>query len=220
MQFYRHIHPFCEHIRAENVQFRSPRLRNRLRFCTFRDKKYDKGSDPLSCFRIEHCRRSDRSMFSLCSVPSACLQNAISSSAKTARPRRGALNSTYWFPVLRLPGSRRALGLAKQGLKSHCKRRSGQSRFRENMDLPLLKVWLFAAYSLHLCCIAYNINMTGGLTLCHICLHKFPPTQQLPPYVLTERHLWSRGSLPISGAALRGGSASSREAAVVGKPNK
>ena len=60
-------------------------------------------------------------MFSLCSVPSACSQNAISSSAKTARPRRGALNSTYWFPVLRLPGSRRALGLAKQGLKSHCK---------------------------------------------------------------------------------------------------
>lgn len=81
-------------------------------------------------------------MFSLCSVPSTCLQNAISSSAKTARPRRGALNSTYWFPVLRLPGSRRALGLAKQGLKSHCKRRSGQSRCRENMDLPLLTMWL------------------------------------------------------------------------------
>ena len=81
-------------------------------------------------------------MFSLCSVPSTCLQNAISSSAKTARPRRGALNITYGRPVLRLPGSRRALGLAKQGLKSHCKRRSGQSRCRENMDLPLLTMWL------------------------------------------------------------------------------
>ncbi len=81
-------------------------------------------------------------MFSLCSVPSTCLQNAISSSAKTARPRRGALNSTYGRHALRLPGSRRALGLAKQGLKSHCKRRSGQSRCRENMDLPLLTMWL------------------------------------------------------------------------------
>ena len=105
-------------------------------------------------------------MFSLCSVPSTCLQNAISSSAKTARPRRGALDSTYWFYVLRLPGSRRALGLAKQGLKSHCKRRSGQSRCRENMDLPLLTMWLF------FCHIAYNTNLTRGLTLCHISLHK------------------------------------------------
>ena len=106
-------------------------------------------------------------MFSLCSVPSTCLQTAISSSAKTARPRRGALNSTYWFPVLRLPGSRRALGLAKQGLKSHCKLRSGQSRCRENMDLPLLTMWL------SFCHIAYNTNLTRGLTLCHIRLHKF-----------------------------------------------
>ena len=117
-----------------------------------------------------HNRRSVSSMFSLCSVPSTCLQNAISSSAKTARPRRGALNSTYWFPVLRLPGSRRALGLAKQGLKSHCKRRSGQSRCRENMDLPLLTMWLSLRNMVCLCCIAYN--MTRGLTLCHICLHK------------------------------------------------
>ena len=160
-------------------------------------------------------------MFSLCSVPSTCLQNAISSSAKTARPRRGALNSTYWFPVLRLPGSRRALGLAKQGLKSHCKRRSGQSRCRENMDLPLLTMWLFQRNMVCLCCIACNIKMTRGLTLCHIAYNLYSSTtQQLPPYVLTERHLWSRGSLPISGAALRGGSASSREVAVVGKPNK
>ena len=111
-------------------------------------------------------------MFSLCSVPSTCLQNAISSSAKTARPRRGALNSTYWFPVLRLPGSRRALGLAKQGLKSHCKRRSGQSRCRENMDLPLLTMWRFSRKSSAFCCVACNIKMTRGLTLCHICLHK------------------------------------------------
>ena len=37
---------------------------------------------------------------------------------------------------------KRSLGLAKQGLKSHCKRRSGQSRCRENMDLPLLTMWL------------------------------------------------------------------------------
>ena len=124
-------------------------------------------------------------MFSLCSVPSTCLQTAISSSAKTARPRRGALNSTYGRPVLRLPGSRRALGLAKQGLKSHCKRRSGQSRCRENMDLPLLTMWLSLRNMVCLCCIAYNmtrgltlchiaynINMTMGLTLCQISLHK------------------------------------------------
>ena len=111
-------------------------------------------------------------MFSLCSVPSTCLHNAISSSAKNARPRRGALNSTYWFPVLRLPGSRRALGLAKQGLKSHCMLRSGQSRCRENMDLPLLTMWFFSDKGSALCQIAYNINMTRGLTLCHICLHK------------------------------------------------
>ena len=143
-------------------------------------------------------------MFSLCSVPSTCLQNAISSSAKTARPRRGALNSTYWLDVLRLPGSRRALGLAKQGLKSHCKRRSGQSRCRENMVLTLLTMWLFAAYCLPFRRIAYNINLTRGLTLCHIAYNLKPSTaQQLPPYVLTERHLWSRGSLPISGAALK-----------------
>ena len=137
-------------------------------------------------------------MFSLCSVPFTCLQNAISSSAKTARPRRGALNFTFGRPVLRLPGSRRALGLAKQGLKSHCKRRSGQSRCRENMDLPLLTMWL------SFCHIAYNTNLTRGLTLCHIvCNLKSSTAQQLPPYVLTERHLWSRGSLPISGAALK-----------------
>ena len=107
--------------------------------------KYDRGSDPLSGFSLfnRHIVSSGSSMFSLCSAPSTCLQYAISSSAKTARPRRGALNSTYWFPVLRLPGSRRALGLAKQGLKSHCKLRSGQSRCRENMDLPLLTMWLF-----------------------------------------------------------------------------
>ena len=146
--------------------------------------------------QLRHKLRSDSSMFSLCSVPSTCLQNAISSSAKTARPRRGALNSTYWFPVLRLPGSRRALGLATQGLKSHCKRRSGQSRCRENMDLPLLTMWLSLRNMVCLCCIAYNmtlchiayninmtrgltlchiaynINLTRGLTLCHICLHK------------------------------------------------
>ena len=132
-------------------------------------------------------------MFSLCSVPYTCLQNAISSSAKTARPRRGALNSTYWPHVLRLPGSRRDLGLATQGLKSHCKRRSGRSRGRENMDLPLLTMWRLN-----------EENMTRGLTLCHIACNLNPPTaQQLPPYVLTERHLWSRGRLPISGAALR-----------------
>ena len=117
-------------------------------------------------------RRSGRSMFSLCSVPSACLQNAISSSAKTARPRRGALDIAYGRPALRLPGSRRALGLAKQGLKSHCKRRSGQSRCRENMDLPLLTMWRFSRKSSAFCCVACNIKMTRGLTLCHICLHK------------------------------------------------
>ena len=116
----------------------------------------------MNTFLSRWDRRIASSMFSLCSVPSTCLQNAISSSAKTARPRRGALNITYGRPVLRLPGSRRALGLAKQGLKSHCKRRSGQSRCRENMDLPLLTMWLF------FCHIAYNTNLTWGLTLCHV----------------------------------------------------
>ena len=165
--------------------------------------------------------RNCRCMFSLCSAPSTCLQNAISSSAKTARPRRGALNTTYGRLALRLPGSRRALGLAKQGLKSHCKLRSGQSRCRENMDLLLLTMWLFKEICSAICCIAYNTKLTRGLTLCHIvCNLKSSTAQQLPPYVLTERHLWSRGRLPISGAALRGGSASSREVAVVGKPNK
>ena len=143
----------------------------------------------ILCF-FKHSWRSCRSMFSLCSVPSTCLQNAISSSAKTARPRRGALDSTYWRPALRLPGSRRALGLAKQGLKSYCKLAfRSKSLQREHGSAA-----------------AHDVAVTA--------------TQQLPPYVLTERHLWSRGSLPISGAVLRGGSASSREVAVVGKPNK
>ena len=129
-------------------------------------------------------------MFSLCSVPSTCLQNAISSSAKTARPRRGALNSTYWFPVLRLPGSRRALGLAKQGLKSHCKLAfRSKSLQREHGAVAAHDVAVF---------------MTRGLTPCHIAYKlKVATTQLLPPSVLTERHLWSRGRMPISGAALR-----------------
>ena len=149
--------------------------------------QYNAFCDAAMLSAAQRCflRRSGRSMFSLCSVPSTYLQNAISSSAKTARPRRGALNSTFGRPVLRLPGSRRALGLAKQGLKSHCKRRSGQSRCRENMDLPLLTMWLFKRNMVSLCCIAYNmtrgltlchiacnINMTRGLTLCQISLHK------------------------------------------------
>ena len=59
---------------------------------------------------------------------------------------------------------KRSLGLAKQGLKSHCKLRSGQSRGRENMDLPLLTMWLLKRNMVSLCCIAYNTNMTRGLT--------------------------------------------------------
>ena len=131
-------------------------------------------------------------MFSLCSAPSTYLQNAISSSAKNARPRRGALNSTYWFPVLRLPGSRRALGLAKQGLKSHCKLAlRSKSLQREHGFAAAHDVAVFA-------------KLTRGLTPCHIAYNlKSCITQQLPPHVLTERHLWRRGSLPISGAALK-----------------
>ena len=112
-------------------------------------------------------------MFSLCSVPCTCLQTAISSSAKTARPRRGALNFTYWRPVLRLPGSRRALGLAKQGLKSRCKLAfRSKSRQREHGSAAAHDVVVFLTRGLTLCHIAYNINMTRGLTLCQISLHK------------------------------------------------
>ena len=132
------------------------------------------------------CWRSGSSMFSLCSVPYTCLQNAISSSAKTARPRRGALNSTYGRPALRLPGSRRALGLAKQGLKSHCKRRSGQSRCRENMELPLLTMWLLQRNMdcplSH--CIQYKADK-GSDPLSHCMQHKYDKGSDPLSYLFT-----------------------------------
>ena len=144
-------------------------------------------------------RRSDKAMFSLCSVPSTCLQNAISSSAKTARPRRGALYSTYWFHVLRLPGSRRALGLATQGLKSHCKLAlRSKSLQREHGSAAAHDV---AIVSKQVDGFLFTSSCKNDQGLLFVV--ESATTQRLPPYVLTERHLWSRGRLPISGAALR-----------------
>ena len=62
---------------------------------------------------------------------------------KPLGPAEGRLISLIGLMYYACLALKRALGLAKQGLKSHCKRRSGQSRCRENMDLPLLTMWLF-----------------------------------------------------------------------------
>ena len=127
-------------------------------------------------------------MLSLCSVPSTCLQTAISSSAKTARPRRGALNTTYWFPVLRLswlsagPWPRKAgLEIALQAcvpVKVAAERTWFCRCSRCGCFSEIWSALCRIAYNIKLtrglilCHIAYNINMTRGLTLCQISLHK------------------------------------------------
>ena len=62
---------------------------------------------------------------------------------KPLGPAEGRLISLMGVPHYACLALKRSLGLATQGLKSHCKQRSGRSRCRENMDLPLLTMWLF-----------------------------------------------------------------------------
>ena len=57
---------------------------------------------------------------------------------KPLGPAEGRFIPLIGFMYYAYLALKRSLGLAKQGLKSHCKLRSGQSRCRENMDLPLL----------------------------------------------------------------------------------
>ena len=60
---------------------------------------------------------------------------------KPLGPAEGRLISLIGVPYYAFLALKRSLGLAKQGLKSHCKRRSGRSRGRENMELLLLTMW-------------------------------------------------------------------------------